>query len=110
LACGWAPRGVPSEAGGAKKLCAAAERAALQHVLEAAAAVRTDAPANPRLAQGLTSRGADAVFHRGGSECMAYRGQTTRLVDEKEQVALRREEIVVEREAAPRDPDRDPEA
>jgi len=28
----------------------------------------------------------------------------------REQVALRREEIVVEREAAPRDPDRDPEA
>src|SRR3954471_862055 len=28
----------------------------------------------------------------------------------REQVALRREEIIVEREAAPRDPDRDPEA
>ncbi len=28
----------------------------------------------------------------------------------REEVALRREEIVVEREVAPRDPDRDPEA
>jgi uncharacterized protein (TIGR02271 family) len=28
----------------------------------------------------------------------------------REEVALRREEILVEREAAPRDPDRDPEA
>jgi uncharacterized protein (TIGR02271 family) len=164
----------------------------------------------PETSKGLMSRGADAVFHRGGSECMAHRGRTTKLVDEKvvpvveetavvykervvtdrvrlhkqvheeqevldipvqteslevervpvgrwieapvgirqegdttiypvveevlvvekrlrlveevrvtqrratrhvrEQVALRREEILVEREAAPRDPDRDPEA